>query len=104
MSKDANEATDGFLMNHLISELLPRKGDVLDRVTNSDPVTGQAAWYDLRVKITRASPGETGAWPTFGAVKPLPGAKESPQMLSYATHRNVNLKRAMADVLTRGEK
>ncbi|MFC6674201.1 molybdopterin oxidoreductase family protein [Marinobacterium aestuariivivens] len=104
LSKDANEATDGFLMNHLISELLPRKGDVLDRVTNSDPVTGQAAWYDLRVKITRAAPGETGAWPTFGAVKPLPGATESPQMLSYATHRNVNLKRAMADVLTRGEK
>ena len=46
LSDDANEATDGFLMNHLISELLPQKGDKEDRVTNSDPVTGQAAWYE----------------------------------------------------------
>ena len=25
------------------------------RWANSDPITGQAAWYDLRVRITRAS-------------------------------------------------
>ncbi|MDI3324083.1 molybdopterin oxidoreductase family protein [Pontibacterium granulatum] len=104
LSDDANEATDGFLMNHLISELLPQKGDKVDRVTNSDPVTGQAAWYDLRVKITPAAPGETGAWPTFSALKPQPNAKPSPDMLSYTSHENVNLKRPMSDILTRGEK
>ena len=104
LSDDANEATDGFLMNHLISELLPQKGDKVDRVTNSDPVTGQAAWYDLRVKITPAAPGETGAWPSFSALKPQPNAKPSPDMLSYTSHENVNMKRPMSDILTRGEK
>ena len=48
----APEATEGFLLNHLISELLPEKGDGR-RYSNSDPVTGQAAWFDLRVKIER---------------------------------------------------
>ncbi|MCP8688458.1 molybdopterin oxidoreductase family protein [Marinobacterium sedimentorum] len=104
LSKDANEATDAFLMNHLISELLPAKGDQQDRITNSDPVTGQAAWYDLRVKITPAADGETGTWPLFSSHEPLPGAQASPQMLSYSSHKNVNLKRPMLDILTRGEK
>jgi anaerobic selenocysteine-containing dehydrogenase len=52
LSEDAPEATKGFLLNHLIHELLPPKGDGM-RWTNSDPVTGQAAWFDLRVKIER---------------------------------------------------
>jgi sulfite dehydrogenase (quinone) subunit SoeA len=62
LSKEASEATHGFLLNHLISESIPvaQNGRVL---TNSDPITGQAAWYDLRVKIYKAAPGETGTWP-----------------------------------------
>ena len=51
----APEAPRGFLLNHLISELLPPKGDG-HRWANSDPVTGQAAWYDLRVRLARAAP------------------------------------------------
>ncbi len=51
----APEATEGFLLNHLISELLPEKGDGL-RYSNSDPVTGQAAWFDLRVRIENVGP------------------------------------------------
>jgi anaerobic selenocysteine-containing dehydrogenase len=54
LSPKAPEATEGFLLNHLIHELLPPKGDGL-RWANSDPITGQAAWYDLRVSITRDS-------------------------------------------------
>ncbi len=53
----APETTRGFLLNHLINELLPPKGDGL-RWSNSDPVTGQAAWYDLRVKIEKAEPAD----------------------------------------------
>jgi hypothetical protein len=36
-------------------------------------VTGQAAWYDVRVRVTKAAPGETGVWPKieFGQ---LPGS------------------------------
>jgi NAD-dependent dihydropyrimidine dehydrogenase PreA subunit len=46
LDKDAPEATRGFLLNHLIDELLPPKGDGR-RWANSDPITGQAAWFDL---------------------------------------------------------
>ncbi|MCC5969361.1 MAG: molybdopterin-dependent oxidoreductase [Pararhodobacter sp.] len=56
LSDDAPEAEKGFLLNHLIHELLPPKGDGL-RWNNSDPVTGQAAWFDLRVCIEKAPPG-----------------------------------------------
>ena len=52
LENDAPEATKGFLLNHLIHELLPPRGDGL-RWANSDPVTGQAAWFDLRVKIAK---------------------------------------------------
>jgi hypothetical protein len=53
LDDDAPEARRGFLLNHLIHELLPPAGDGL-RWANSDPVTGQAAWYDLRVRIEKA--------------------------------------------------
>ncbi len=56
LSEDAQENTKGFLLNHLINELLPPKGDGR-RWANSDPVTGQAAWFDLRVRIEKAPPG-----------------------------------------------
>ncbi|MEX0344010.1 MAG: molybdopterin oxidoreductase family protein [Rhizobiaceae bacterium] len=56
LDADAPEAEKGFLLNHLINELLPPKGDGM-RWSNSDPITGQAAWYDLRVNIEKAEPG-----------------------------------------------
>ena len=46
LAKDAPEGTQGFLLNHLISDITPR-GDY----ANADPVTGQAAWFYLRVRI-----------------------------------------------------
>jgi len=52
LDTDAPEATRGFLLNHLIDELLPPKGDGR-RWANSDPITGQAAWFDLRVSIRK---------------------------------------------------
>lgn len=84
LKPDAPEATQGFLMNHLISELLPAK-EGERRLTNSDPITGQAAWYDLMVKVTPAAPGEEGVWPTFALVRPLPGATHKPDTLRYNT-------------------
>ncbi|UWS03402.1 molybdopterin oxidoreductase family protein [Phaeobacter inhibens] len=54
LEENAPEATKGFLLNHLIHELLPPKGDGL-RWANSDPITGQAAWFDLKVKIEKAA-------------------------------------------------
>jgi anaerobic selenocysteine-containing dehydrogenase len=55
LSPQSAEAHVGFLLNHLISETLPqRPGEAA--LTNSDPITGQAAWYDLKVRVTRADP------------------------------------------------
>ena len=73
LATDASEATAGFLLNHLISDILPTGGADERRLTNSDPVTGQAAWFDLRVKVTKCARGETGVWPVFEAAKRLPG-------------------------------
>jgi anaerobic selenocysteine-containing dehydrogenase len=66
LAPTAPEARRGFLLNHLINELLPPKGDGL-RWSNSDPITGQAAWYDLRVRIEKADAGEE-AEPQFAPV------------------------------------
>lgn len=57
LDDDAPEAKEGFLLNHLIHELLPTKKDGM-RWSNSDPITGQAAWFDLRVKIERVATQE----------------------------------------------
>lgn len=52
LDEKAPEATKGFLLNHLIHELMPPKGDGM-RWANSDPITGQAAWFDLKVAIEK---------------------------------------------------
>ena len=64
LSTDAPESTKGFLLNHLIHELLPGSDDGL-RWSNSDPITGQAAWYDLRVNIEKAQSEDGQSQPDF---------------------------------------
>ena len=67
LDPNAPEATKGFLLNHLIHELQPKKGDG-HRWSNSDPVTGQAAWFDLKVKIEKTTtPRESQ--PSFQEIK-----------------------------------
>jgi sulfite dehydrogenase (quinone) subunit SoeA len=58
LGPNSPEFCKGFLLNHLISELLPSDGGY--SYANADPITGQAAWYDLRVRIDRVAPGEAG--------------------------------------------
>jgi anaerobic selenocysteine-containing dehydrogenase len=72
LGEESSEATKGFLLNHLIHELLPPKGDGL-RWANSDPITGQAAWFDLRVKIAKAETANESQ-PAFDAIKSPVGA------------------------------
>ena len=102
LSDDANESQQGFLMNHLIHELLPPKGDGL-RWANSDPITGQAAWFDLRVKIAKAETANESQ-PAFDKVKPLPSFTPASKMSSYSTHPNINISRGWRDIFSRGEK
>ena len=80
LDKDAPEATKGFLLNHLISELLPDGGGGY-RYSNSDPITGQAAWFDLRVSIEKAD-GAGGTEPRFEALG-RGGLPEAPSKLAY---------------------
>ncbi len=69
LAPDAPEATRGFLLNHLIAEHLPAvAGGSQRRITNSDPITGQAAWFDLRVRITKCTAADVGPHPTFEAL------------------------------------
>jgi len=73
LTDKANESQKGFLLNHLISEEIPSgNGDY--RYSNSDPVTGQAAWYDLRVRVYKADDNEPKqTWPQFETMKRVPG-------------------------------
>ena len=84
LADDAPENRQGFLLNHLISELLPEGGGGY-RYSNSDPITGQAAWFDLRVNIElaeRKSEGQTETEPFF---EPLGNRTQprSPDKLAY---------------------
>ncbi len=67
LDKKANESKQGFLLNHLISEELPPGRDG-DHLSNSDPITGQAGWYDVRVRIYPAADDEPKvSWPQYDA-------------------------------------
>jgi hypothetical protein len=74
LAQDADESRLGFLLNHLISDELPTAdGGTTGRLANADPVTGQAAWYDVRVRIRPAEAGDDTTWPRPEGVPPLPG-------------------------------
>ncbi len=107
LGADAPESTKGFLMNHLIAETLP-SDDPTENKSNSDPVTGQAAWYDLRVKISHAevtdAEVEEQSMPQFDTLKALPGQEPSVSVLRYSAGKQVNLKRSFKDTIMRGFK
>jgi anaerobic selenocysteine-containing dehydrogenase len=78
LAKDAPEGRRGFLLNHLVSDVLP--GDAAR--ANADPVTGQAAWYDLRVRLMRCE-DQTGddtapAFPPLAVRGPAAGRGRGP--------------------------
>jgi anaerobic selenocysteine-containing dehydrogenase len=87
LAKDAPEATKGFLLNHLISDVTP-KGDY----ANADPVTGQAAWFDLRVSIRKANAQADESAPQF---EPLgfTEAKEAPLRYGASLRDSTSRKR-----------
>jgi anaerobic selenocysteine-containing dehydrogenase len=81
LAADAPESSKGFLLNHLISERDPS-----NEYANADPVTGQAAWFDLRVRISPAGPetdAKNGSQPQFPT---LPMGNPDPAPLRYGAH------------------
>ena len=77
LSPDAPEGRRGFLLNHLISDRTPRAD-----YANADPVTGQAAWFDLRVQLVPAE-AQAAAQPQFA---PLPRGAAPPDVLRYGAN------------------
>ena len=57
LDANAAESREGFLLNHIIRDLLPARADG-HRYANADPLTGQAAWFDLRVRIEKCAAHE----------------------------------------------
>ncbi len=90
LDPDANESKQGFLLNHVISEELPPSEDG-EHLSNSDPITGQAGWYDVHVRIYPAEPGEEKVTsPQFDPVQPVPGQameKKRGRWLTYFAGR-----------------
>ncbi len=79
----AKDMTQGFLLNHLIDDLLPEQAGGY-RYANSDPITGQAAWYDLKLRLEKASPEETAvSSPQFEVLGQPPTTLERPSVLRY---------------------
>jgi hypothetical protein len=84
LAEDAREANQGFLLNHAIAELLPEKGGLGHRYSNSDPITGQAAWFDLRVRLEKCDPVEAGETaPLHPALARPPNLPERPAISRY---------------------
>jgi anaerobic selenocysteine-containing dehydrogenase len=86
LAVNAPEAKQSFLLNHLISELLPPDGE-RRRFANADPVTGQAAWYDLRVRLEKCEAGAADepatTLPQFPDIELPPGIPESPTVSRF---------------------
>jgi anaerobic selenocysteine-containing dehydrogenase len=85
LAPGSDEARKGFLLNHLISEELPMRGTPSGTVSNSDPITGQAGWYDVRVRIRPATADEAGeTFPQMASMPALPGVVgTAAQVLRY---------------------
>ena len=83
LADDAAESSRGFLLNHAIGDLLPPDA-AGRRYSNSDPVTGQAAWFDLRVRLVACDPAEAGfTEPQFERLKPPPHFASAPAKLDF---------------------
>ena len=81
LAPDAPEAKRAFLLNPVISELLPpgeREG-----YANADPVTGQAAWYDLRVRLEPAPAGAVDDAAQPASLRLPAGLRPAPLKLRY---------------------
>jgi sulfite dehydrogenase (quinone) subunit SoeA len=69
-------------LNHLITEMLPGEAGI-----NADPITGQAAWYDLRVRVEKAVAAEEGfSAPGFATLHRLPSMMPPPDIVRYGAH------------------
>ena len=90
LASNANESEKGFLLNHVISEELPADADG-KRFSNSDPITGQAAWYDVRVRVYRDEDQKLETTlPQFDTMALQPNAPKRKKWLAYVAGKSKN--------------
>ena len=83
LAPQANESQQGFLLNHVISEELPAN-ETGEHLSNSDPITGQAGWYDVRVRIYPAAADEDKfSSPQYEPMPAVPGTPPRRSKQSY---------------------
>jgi len=88
LAPDADESQQGFLLNHLITDELPaREAGDEGRISNSDPITGQAGWYDVRVRIVRDPAQSAVTMPQFATLPAAPGTGAVHRVLAYFAGR-----------------
>ena len=116
LAPGADEARKGFLLNHLITEELPFAGGTVvppsevgnaastlngstgaatppvKSISNSDPITGQAGWYDVRVRIRPADPEEPElSFPQMASTPAPPGVLgKAARVLTYFAGRKTS--------------
>lgn len=73
LGPQAGESQRGFLLNHVITDELPDTARDGARMSNSDPITGQAGWYDVQVRIYPAEADAATTLPQFAPMPALPG-------------------------------
>ncbi|MBN3731584.1 molybdopterin oxidoreductase family protein [Burkholderia sp. Tr-20390] len=73
LGPQAGESQRGFLLNHVITDELPDAARGGARMSNSDPITGQAGWYDVQVRIYPAEADAATTLPQFAPMPALPG-------------------------------
>jgi anaerobic selenocysteine-containing dehydrogenase len=87
LAPDSPEFARAFLLNHLIAESLPADG-AGPAEGNADPITGQAAWYDLRVRVEKAPAAEAGeSAPHFAELRHPASLLAAPSLLLYGERR-----------------
>lgn len=83
LKDDAAESNRGFLLNHVIGDQTAADAQG-KRYSNSDPVTGQAAWFDLRVRIVKCADEEAGfTEPQFERFQQPPHFEPAPDKLTF---------------------
>ena len=81
-----DKSNPGFASIRNFKTMKPDAASATQRVSNSDPLTGQAGWYDVRVRIYKATDAEAAeatSMPQFAAQPKVPGTSKVKKVLAY---------------------
>ncbi len=83
LHEDAPESQNAILVNHIVPDTLTSDDDTV--TFNNDPVTGQAGWYDTKVRLYPSELHEV--WPKVEARTPVRADMAEWKSLRYSTRK-----------------